>query len=83
MREPLFQSLPRPRPAALDEGGLLVDGHDLPNHLLAGVEPALLVAAERVLDGIDQAPVAVGAGLVRCVLARRELVDQERAKSEG
>src|SRR6266508_5535245 len=41
--------------------GNVIDREDLPDHLLPGAEAALVVAAERVLDEVEQALVAVRA----------------------
>src|SRR6266496_1899151 len=50
--------------------------HHLADHRLLRVEAALLVAAERVLDDVDQALVAVGTRPGRPVAAGLEVLDQ-------
>src|SRR5882724_11823048 len=50
--------------------------HHLADHRLPGVETALLVAAERVLDHVDQALVAVGTRPGRPVAAGLEVLDE-------
>src|SRR5215218_7597674 len=54
----------------------LVDRVDLLDHLLAGGEAALVVAAQWVLQEVDQALVAVRTGFGRPVDSLREHVDE-------
>src|SRR5438270_10067817 len=60
----------------LSERRRVVHRHHLLDHRLVAVEAALLVAAERVLDHVAQALVAVGARSRRPIQAGRELVDE-------
>src|SRR5687768_11357767 len=48
------------------------DRHDFAHHLVARAEPLRLVTAERVLDGVDETLVAIGAGTPWAVFALRE-----------
>src|SRR5437773_43605 len=69
---------PRPRRRRLitslssRERGRIEHRHDLPYHLFAAREPALFVAADRVLDDVHEAFVAVGAGRRRTIASGRE-----------
>src|SRR4051812_27861734 len=68
----------------VDERRRIEHRHDLRDHLVAVVvEPRHVVAAERILHHVDQAPVAVAARLCRPILAAREYLRQVVIGHEG
>ena len=60
------------------EGRRIEHRHDLRHHRLARRETGLVVTPQRILDDIDEATVAVGAGLVRSILAASEDLARDR-----
>src|SRR6266508_3414194 len=62
--------------SGIDVGRGVVDREDLADHLLSRPEAALVVAAEGVLDLVDQALVRVGARVFGLVNSPLPLLDE-------